>query len=861
MKEASAMKHRKSFILYYLICYLIPFLLYFQQLDNSSAANSATVIKTTDRIQHTSTTCPTGLSYRHFYQHIAHLLGWVLAPKLLCKGFFKEPLTLIGNPHPALVTKETACVSSKGPSIITAKGVSILQKDVVVTQPGRMVNADKAYIYRDEKTGRLIKIILTGHIDLHEVGKRIVADKGTLTLYPNKTVILMNAIYHIYEDKFHSCTFKHHLDFNAWGVTQYAESDVSNVINLQHATYSTCNPKAPAWMMSMTTLILNRNTHRGEAYNMLFHIGGIPVFYFPYFNFPIDNYRKTGFLMPYTGHSSSSGWFFIFPFYWNIASNYDLTLTPKIMSKRGLNIQTIFRFLNAKSNGNIYLSYLPNEKVFEQFRKMTLNKFTPSILAKLPIFIPYIDQLKKIKKQRTFFSIDETTCFNSKWSLHFMINYVTDPYFFQDLGQQPGSSSSMANQLLNQIDLKYSGVHWHFTGMLQSYQTLHLINQITPTPLDQYSRLPNFNINGYYPDIAHNINFNFNAEAINFDYHSDFIPDKPRGQRFHTRSSISFPIYFVSGYFIPQIWADATAYNVTHFQKRQAYYISTRLLPIFDIDSGFYLDRSFCLGHRTFIQTLESRFFYLYVPYQNQDCFPNFDTVLLPFSFQELFALNQFTGDDRFQNANQASFALISQILDTKNNNTILTVNIGFIYYLENQKVYLEPVCIHPNYRFSPIVSELILYPISHWFFTGSLAWDPNVGKTNNTSVHLNYNDGEKKAGIYYIFAYRNENSIIVPSSVILSGKAYNNKNTNQLAVTGAWSLFKQWSATGYLDYNITKNLTDIYSIGVQYNACCWTIDISIRYTYEGLVPYPTGSLYKQYDTTFGFEFHLNGLG
>lgn len=77
----------------------------------------------------------------------------------------------------------------------------------------------------------------------------------------------------------------------------------------------------------------------------------------------------------------------------------------------------------------------------------------------------------------------------------------------------------------------------------------------------------------------------------------------------------------------------------------------------------------------------------------------------------------------------------------------------------------------------------------------------------------------------------------------------------------GGWSLFKQWSAIGYWDYNITKDRTDLYSIGVQYDACCWTISLNIQRTYEGLIPYPTDNPYKKYDTTFGLEFHVKGLG
>ncbi|ACJ21128.1 LPS-assembly protein LptD [Coxiella burnetii] len=845
------MKQGKSFIFYCLVLLLCGF----QQLSSAVTASIAKAIKTTDRKQRVSETLPTGLSYRRFYQHIAHLLGWVPAPDLVCRGYFKEPLILTEHPHPGPATKEPAIVTAKGPSMVTAQGVSILRKDVVVTQPGRIVEADKAYIYRDSKTGHVTKIILIGHVRLHEADKRIVADKGTLTLYP-KTAILMNAAYHIYNGEPYFYKFKY--PFDAWGIAKHAVRDASNVITLRHATYSTCKPTAPAWSMSATTLVLNRNTHRGEAYNMLLHIGRVPIFYFPYFNFPIDNYRKTGFLIPYAGHSSSSGWFFALPFYWNMAPNYDLTLTPEFMSERGLNLQSLFRFLSTKSSGTIYLNYLPNDKVFQQFRETTLSKFPPSVLAEHPVFIPYVDKLKKMKNQRAFFSMNETTLFNSEWSSQVILNYVTDPYFFQDLGGQLGGSS-LANQLLNQIDLQYNGLHWQFMGMLQAYQTLHLISQWTTPALDQYSRLPDFNIVGYYPDIARHVDFNFNAEAVNFDYRSDFVPDKPRGQRFHMRPGISFPFYFASGYIIPQLWADATAYNITHFQPGQAH-TSSRLLPIFDIDSGLYFDRNFHLGHRSFIQTLEPRFFYLYVPYQNQDRFPNFDTVLLPFSFEQLFALNQFTDNDRLQNANQASFALTSRVLDAQNGSPILTANVGFIYYLENQRVCLTPGCTPSNYHYSPIIGELTFYPFPYWSFTGSLAWDPNLGQTNNTSVELAYNNGGKKADIRYLFVHGNEDSIVTPTTLIVPGNAYS-QNTNHVISSGAWPLLKKWNAVGYWDYNITERRTDVYSIGVQYNTCCWALSFSIRRTYAGLKVDPNGALQRQYDTAYGFELQLKGLG
>ncbi|WP_251366244.1 hypothetical protein [Coxiella-like endosymbiont of Rhipicephalus sanguineus] len=190
-----------------------------------------------------SETLPEGWSRYRFQQHISNILGWIPTEGicLFCHGYFKEPLMVSEFPHPAAAKKEPTIITARGSSTVTAKGISILQKDVVVIQPGRIVNADKAYIYRDEKTGQVNKIVLVGHVRLREAGKLIVADKGKLTLHP-KTAVLKNLAYRSYNDKSYIPQFN---PFNAWGTAKQATRDISQVMTLQHATYSTCDPTSP----------------------------------------------------------------------------------------------------------------------------------------------------------------------------------------------------------------------------------------------------------------------------------------------------------------------------------------------------------------------------------------------------------------------------------------------------------------------------------------------------------------------------------------------------------------------------------------------------------------------------------------
>ncbi len=850
---------------------LFILLLFFQQLSragvnqppsnsshNPHVADHKEATKTTPRKQRNtpSETLPNNLPRKAFLKHIADGLDWVPSAhrRYVCRGYFKEPAIVKRYPHPAPVKQEPAIITAKGPSTIETHGVSILEKDVVVTQPGRRVMADKAYIYRDGKTGRITKVILVGHVRLLEAGKLIIADRGTLTIYP-KTALLINTAYHLYSKKAYNHTLKG--AYNAWGTAKRAFRDKNEITHLRHATYTTCSPTNPVWQVSGTTIILNHPEHQGQAYNAVLRIKNIPVFYTPYYSFPLDHVRKTGFLAPRLGYSSRSGGVFAWPFYWNMAPNYDLTLTPQYFTERNFDFSGFFRFMSERSVGTIYADYLPNDMAFEKFRNNTFNTFVNPPYNQT-FFAPYLNQLQTFTNTRAFFSMTDISRLNSEWTSHIDLNYVTDPYYFQDLSGALNSNSA-SNQLLNQIDLHYEGWHWEFTSMLQAFQTLHVITQTQNPALDQYSRLPDLNLNGYYPDVVHDLDIYLNGEFVNFSYQSLFLPNKPMGQRLHLRPGLSIPITYASAYFTPQAWADLTGYNVEHVQPGQVS-SADRILPIFDIDSGLYFDQDFHLGTHNFTQTLEPRFFYLYVPYRNQDSLPNFDTVLLPFSFDQLFALNHYTGDDRLDNANQISMGLTSRLLNSDTGSTILTGSVGFAYYIENSRVCLSAGCATPDYRLSPIVGELAYTPTDYWSLSGSWAWDPNLRQTNNASINTSYTRDERRnISLGYFFVHGNGASIVT-GILTMPTNIYSN-NTSQITFSEVWPISNKWSTVGAWNYNITYHRTDSYNLGFQYDPCCWGMRVIMQRSYAGSTLTESGRIQNQYNTSFFVQLELKGLG
>ena len=224
------------------------------------------------------------------------------------------------------------------------------------------------------------------------------------------------------------------------------------------------------------------------------------------------------------------------------------------------------------------------------------------------------------------------------------MNYVTDSYFLRDYAVS--QNQLLANQLLNRALVNYSGDHWQGSFLLQAYQTLHPYNGTAAS--NQYRRLPEVNFTGNY--FLSNYAVNLSGELVDFTYQSDFNPltyKKPVGLRVHLSPSVSRVFDYGAGYITPRVTIDNTSYEEQPAAKAPNQPRPTaalnRTLPMIDVDTGLYLQRDFSWQQKAYLQTFEPRLFYLYVPYLNQDKYPVFDAQLLPFSYTQLFTLNEYT--------------------------------------------------------------------------------------------------------------------------------------------------------------------------------------------------------------------------
>lgn len=779
---------------------------------------------------------------------LAEKLGWKAADNP-CGGAFIEPDTISSVPNAGPIDSTLTMITSTGESNFSTTDVSTLQGNVTISQPGREVTAEKVMLFRNQQTGKISLIDLSGGVSYQESGKLLIGKTAQLNV-EQKTLTVSEGAYQIARPDKKGTTM------HGWGILKKAFREASGTLHLDKTTYTTCSPTDPTWFLKADNLVLNKQTGRGTARDAWMYGGGVPIFYTPYANFPIDNRRYSGFLYPSFEVDNNSGFIVNIPYYFNLAPNYDDTLTASPMTNRGLQLSNLFRYMDSFNEASLSLSYLPDDKEFARFKESIFQDYPPDAGTQ-----PYLNALNNDSNNRAALTFHDTSTFSPKWSGDIDLNYVSDDYYLQDFGS--GAQAVTTDQLLNQAELKYQDEHWQFLGRIQGYQTLHDINDSFVQ--DQYSRLPQLDLNASYPDEDFHLDYALNSELVNFQHVGDFFTGEPypTGNRLHLSPQVKRPWMTSYGFFTPALALDMTGYNVANNAilhsngtiepiTEDPDLNITRTLPIFDIDSGLYFDRSFSLGKSDFRQTLEPRVFYLYVPEKNQVNIPIFDTTQPAFNYDQMFLTNRFAGYDRVGDANQISFGLTSRILDGMTNATKLRASIGEILYLHHPTVCLYPECTDsPSTEgsVSPIAGLLSFTPNAKWLASASAAWDPVQSAWNNASGEIRFTPKPQhilKLGYNYV-----QNGDVINSDPDSSAN-----NLQRVDVAAAWPIMNHWSAVGDYNYNISHNNPQTYLYGLQYDSCCW----AVRFVVNRNLTAQTADG-NEFRNSYYIQFLFKGLG
>jgi len=750
-----------------------------------------------------------------------------------CRGSY-TPITV-----PALTEAEGVHIQADSVSFY-AEGRSRLSGNVEVRQAEHVVTAQTAYVYRDAKKNQVTKIELLGEVRFLEPNRMMIARKATLNP-EDKSGLVEDVLYRFNMSQ----NQKKVTSLPAWGRASFIERLANKNLRLGRATYSTCPPERESWHIEAQEIKLDTTKSVGVAKNATLRVGPLPVMYTPYLTFPTSNARKSGFLMPLFGYTNIGGFDTALPYYWNIAPNYDAVITPHEYTLRGTMIGGKFRYLTNHSLGIFSGNILPQDRAFGQFLANNRQEFP---------------QLDDVSTNRWSLFLRDTTMLAPHLTMGINFQQVSDSYYQQDF------SSNLAilteNQLLRQGDLTYTTDHWLLRGMVQSYQTLHPVNQAPVANI--YERLPQLLAQGSYYELPMGANLNLQGQFDYYHFPSSNAPfdglTLPQGPRYHLNPTLSLPEMKPWGYITPSVSLVENYYDV-YYGPQLTGQSFNRTIPQYSLDSGLSFERE----QGAYTQTLEPRLFYLMVPYHDQTPVPVYDSGYMIFNTEQLFRTNRFSGFDRIGDANQLSYAVTSRWITDNNGKEKASLSVGQIRYFANRRVKLcyreDAPCIDsplmlgylsPIADTSPIASHGIYRINSVLLTTADYVWDTFTHATNNGNLNFHYQPRENRV---LTFGY----TYLVDGNLLPSARGgVQNTALHQATVAYATPITDRWSGLGIYSYNISKGYGMLGVLGMQYENCCWAARLMGGRTFMSLDP---DSFRPQYNNNVYFQVLLKGLG
>lgn len=686
-----------------------------------------------------------------------------------------------------------------------------LQGDVLLQQGRLQAQANQASF---DQANNLVR--LNGDVRLRDQGVLVLGDRAQMQIDSGETRIeQVRYVVH---------------DANARGSAEKLMRRDDAVIVMTDGSYTTCDPGRNTWSLHSDDIELDQEKGWGEAKHVTLKVKDVPVFYTPYIYFPLDDRRQTGLLPPSLSNSTDNGTELVTPYYINIAPNYDATLYPRLMSKRGLQMEGEFRYMQPGHEGQVSASFL-DDREFDDNRWM--------------------------------YGWEHMGGLQSRWTTEVEYFDISDPFYFQNLNS---SLDARSDTYVNQRGaVTYRGNGWQFEAAVHAYE-LATITSVTP-----YERLPQLRLDGGHWLGDSGLKFDYRAEYAYFDrdlgrgflegedgVHFDafgpiWTPDenlvglqRATGHRVSLSPRLSYPMQNSWGYFTPAARVQSTYYDLD-FDERQhrdatgtadplyfdydnADTNPSSTIPVASLDAGLYFDRDTSWFGRDLRQTLEPRAFYLYAPNRDQDDQPLFDTNENTFSYNSLFRDDRFSGNDRVGDANQLALGVTSRALES-NGVERARASFGQILYFEDQRVQLlntEGQRREEDDNSTSAYAAEFMYRVSNaWKLRGDVLWDPEENNNNAGSLLVNYQPEPRKV-INAGYRFRNETNTF--NALTGQFNEDENRRIDQSDLSFIWPLNPQWSMIGRWQHDFAGDRTLEAFGGLEYDSCCWKFRFINRY-------------------------------
>jgi LPS-assembly protein len=589
------------------------------------------------------------------------------------------------------------------------------------------------------------------------------------------------------------------------GKAQVIKFHDSEHLSAADASYSSCpavENQEPAWQITARELRLDLAANEGQAEGAVLRFMGVPLLAAPALSFPLSSARKSGWLPPNIFLDNRSGFELGVPYYWNIAPQRDATITPFVMTKRGVGVDSEFRYLTPKHAGRLNVDLLPSDRVFGDARwNVKLNND-----GRLG------DWRYRLKSER-----------------------VSDDDYWKDLSRRVESQTPRllpSDFALNRHrELRWGAIDSY--ARLQHWQTLQGSDPLTQFD-SPYQRSPQVGIRvttaadeavldsfrpwGRQARLEGALELEYNR----FTLPVSARPGQPRGgHRAHALGHVSAPLGGEAWWLIPRLAVNAAAYDLERPLDDGRRRLS-RVIPTFSIDHGWVFERDTKLFGRAMRQSLEPRLLYVNTPFREQLNLPNFDAERKDFNFDSIYTDNEFSGVDRVSDLHSMSFGATSRWVSASRGEEILRIGAVQRVLFRDQRITPDGQPV--TQRFSDLLLAAAAHLDERWWAESTLQFNPETDRSVRSVIRARYSPGPfKTVSVAYRLARAQSEQVELAWQWPIYGQPVTSRGADSKACSGAW-----YSA-GRVQYSLRdKRLTDSVA-GFEYDAGCWVLRFGVE--------------------------------
>ncbi len=726
--------------------------------------------------------------------------------KFYCRGDFIDPLASyvknyrISDQVKYPVSIKAELLKQKDGDVIEAEG------RVEMTQNLFQIKSDYLLYQGDEQKGAL-----EGNVVVRQPDLLVLADSGRADMRSGEFWLNDNNFV------MHSETL--------YGESSELFSNSSGRIRLSDPVITRCDPEYPVWEVSASRLTLKPVQGIATSTHSVIKVKGVPVFYLPYFRFPIDDKRHTGFLAPVMEVQGDKTRVQL-PFYWNIAPNLDTTMTPHFLEDQGEILDSEWRYLTKASEGSII-------GTIEQTNQETEDEDWEEVLTE-----------EQQENNRWWYSFTHKHDLNKQARLQLDIADASDAYFFKHY-QDKDDTTDALNQSVKLIQ-NYGS--WNHTTTVQRYS---IINQ-DEAPVDQpYARQPSHRVKKTWGGKAFQSGITLDSELAYFTRNlnkselegiSSSNVKSAEGSRWHTKLGFSYPLEWPFAFIKPQVNLLATQYNLVNTSDEMESN-PTRFMTQTSLDTGLIFERNI-ESKDNWTQTLEPRVFYTQTPFEEQSDLPLFDTSVIDFSQSTLYRSDRFNGGDRVGDMERVTVGLSSKIYDDTNKQ-IFKISADQLYFLSPERTG-QTSTLTPE---SDEIERSLLFVGADWALSNY--W--------NTGARYKWDwEAAAREGMNFWLRYRPRTRAVFNLDLATEGQDLDKEDSASASFVLPFA--QRWGLIGIHEW--TKNHEEIAEtassswLGFEFDDCCWNTRLLVSHEESEI-----GEEREVEERKILFQITLKGLG